>query len=78
LYRRSVPAGAEGAEQRLTSESLLQAFRSYRLIQRRTRFGRVMHATRLSQRQQQILRQLRFATPAQLLVQVLPPLPQTG
>jgi len=75
FYRQSVPAEAEVAEQRLTAESLLRAFRSYGLIQRRTRLGRVVHATHLTQRQQQILSQLDFPTPAQLLAQVLPPLP---
>jgi len=77
-YRQSVPVEAEAAEQRLTTESLLREFRSYGLIERRTEWGRTVQATQLSQRQQQILRQLRFPTPAQLLAQVLPPLPQTG
>jgi len=78
FYRQRVPAGASAAEQRLSSESLLGEFRGYGLIERRTRLGRVIQATRLSQRQQQILRQLQFPTPAQLLAQVLPPLPQAG
>src|SRR5262249_6166750 len=78
FYRRSVPAGAGAEEQRRTAESLLRAFRGYGLIQRQSRYGRVLQATRLSEDQQQILRQLRFPTPAQLLAQVLPPLPQTG
>jgi hypothetical protein len=78
FYRLSVPAGAPVAEQRLTSESLLREFQGYGLIARRCRLGRVVQATRLSQRQQQILRQLRFPTPAEMLAQVLPPLPQAG
>jgi transposase len=78
FYRRSVPAEAATTERRLTTESLLREFRGYGLIERRTGWGRVVQATQLSQRQQQILRQLRFPTPAQLLAQVLPPLPQTG
>jgi transposase len=78
FYRQSVPAGSAETEHRLTAESLLRAFRGYGLIQRRTRFGRVLQATRLNERQQQILGQLGFPTPAQLLAQVLPPLPQTG
>jgi hypothetical protein len=78
FYRQGVPAGSAEAEQRLTAESLLRAFRGYGLIQRRTRWGRVLQATRLNERQQQILCQLGFPTPAQLLAQVLPPLPQTG
>jgi len=78
FYRQSVPAGSAETEQRLTAESLLRAFRGYGLLQRRTRFGRVLQATRLNERQQQILRQLGFPTPAQLLAQVLPPLPHAG
>jgi len=73
-----VPEGAGEEERRLTAESLLRAFRGYGLIQRRGRYGRVLQATRLNERQRQILRQLGFPTPAQLLAQVLPPLPQTG
>lgn len=75
FYRRSVPAGAPLAEQRLTAESLLRIFRPYGLIVRHTQLGQVIHATRLTSRQRDILRQLGFPTPAQLLAQVLPPLP---
>jgi transposase len=78
FYRQRVASDAPVAEQRLTSESLLREFHSYGLITRQTRLGRVVEATRLSQRQQHILRQLRFPTPAQLLAQVLPPLPHAG
>jgi transposase len=75
FYRQSAPEGATAAEQRRTAESLLREFRSYGLIERQTRLGRVVRATRLTARQQQILRQLGFPSPAQLLAQVLPPLP---
>ena len=75
LYRRSVPAGARAAERRRTSEGLLREFRGYGLIERRTRLGRVVQATYLTGRQQRILLQLGFPTPARLLAQVLPPLP---
>jgi transposase len=75
FYRRSVSAEAAAAQRRRTAESLLREFRSYGLIERRTRLGRVVQATRLSSRQQQILLQLGFPTPARLLAQVLPPLP---
>jgi hypothetical protein len=78
FYRQQVPAGATAAEQRLTAESLLRAFRGYGLLERRSRYGRVLQATRLNERQQQILRQLGFPTPAQLLAHVLLPVPQTG
>jgi Domain of unknown function (DUF4277)/Transposase DDE domain len=77
FYRQSVPANAALAEQRCTAESLLRAFRGYGLIQKRTRLGRVVQATRLTERQRQILCQLKFPTPAQLLAQVLPLLPDT-
>lgn len=78
FYRQSVPAEAPVAEQRLTAESLLREFRNYGLIERRARLGRVVQATRLSARQRQILQQLRFPTPAQLLAQSLPRLLRTG
>jgi transposase len=75
FYRQSVPEGATAAEHRRTAESLLQEFRGYGLIERQTRMGRVVRATQLTGRQQQILRQLGFPVPTQLLAQVLPPLP---
>jgi hypothetical protein len=75
LYRRSVPPGARVVERRRTSEWLLRQFSGYALIERQTRLGRVVQATQLRRQQQQILLQLRFPTPVQLLAQVLPPLP---
>jgi len=75
FYRQSVPAEAEAAEWHRTTESLLRLFRRYGLIERRTRLGRVVHATRLTAEQARVLRQLHFPTPAQLLAQVLVPLP---
>jgi Domain of unknown function (DUF4277) len=75
LYRQSVAADAEVSELRRSSESLLRLFRSYGLIERRTVMGRVVHATRLTSEQSRVLRQLRFPKPAQLLAQVLAPLP---
>ena len=75
LYRRSLGEGSDPSERQRTAESLLRAFGGYGLIRRRTRLGRVVHATRLTPEQARILRQLRFPTPAQLLAQVLAPLP---
>jgi hypothetical protein len=75
FYRPSVAAGAARAEQRRTAESLRRKFRGSGLIERRTRLGRVVPATPLTARQRDVLRQLRFPTPARLLAQVLPPLP---
>jgi len=75
FYRQSVPADASAAERHRTTESLFRLFRPYGLIERRTRLGRVVHATRLTAEQAHVLRQLGFPTPAQLLAQVLAPLP---
>jgi hypothetical protein len=75
LYRQSVPADGAAAERHRTSESLLRLFRGYGLIDRTTRQGRAVHATRLTAEQARVLRQLAFPTPAQLLAQVLAPLP---
>jgi len=75
FYRQSVPAAAEAAEWHRTTESLVRLFRGYGLIERQTRLGRVVHATRLTAEQARVLRQLHFPTPAQLLAQVLVPLP---
>jgi transposase len=74
-YRQSVPEGSAAAELHRTTEGLLRTFRGYGLIERRTRQGRIVHATRLTAVQSQILRQLGFPTPTQLLAQVLAPLP---
>jgi hypothetical protein len=75
FYRQSVPAEATQSERHRTTESLLRLFRGYGLIERQTRLGRVVHATRLTPEQTRVLRQLGFPTPAQLLAQVLAPLP---
>jgi transposase len=75
MYRQSVGEVAEPAELHRTTESLLRAFRGYGLIVRRSPFGVAVHASRLSTEQARILGQLDFARPAQLLAQVLAPLP---
>jgi transposase len=75
FYRQSVPAEADTAERHRTTESLLRAFCRYGWVERRTRVGRVVHATQLTAEQARVLRQLDFPTPAQLLAQVLAPLP---
>jgi transposase len=74
-YRLTIPEGSAATAWHRTTESLLRAFRAYGLIERQTRLGRVVHATRLTADQARILRQLGFPTPAQLLAQVLAPLP---
>ena len=75
LYRRGVPADAKEQERLVTAETLLGSFRGYGLIGRRGPLGRVVHATQLTNRQRQILRQLGFPTPAEQLAAVLPRLP---
>ena len=75
FYRQRLAADAAPAERHRTTESLLRLFRGYGLIERRNRLGRVVHATRLTSEQARVLRQLGFPTPAQLLAQVLAPLP---
>jgi len=74
LYRQQV-ADAPVTERRMSSESLLRQFRVYGLIVCRAPVGRVVYATRLTTRQRQILQQLRFATPAQILARRLFPQP---
>jgi hypothetical protein len=67
LYRQSVPAEASRAEQTMTSEQLLRIFQVYGLLVQDSVYGRVIHATRLSNRQRQVLDQLHFPTPAQTI-----------
>ena len=71
-YRQSVPAGASVKEQRTTARTILDAFSKYCLLITQTRFGREIQPTRLTRRQREILQQLRFSTPAQILSQRLP------
>lgn len=77
LYRRGVAEGASVSERRRTAESLLGQFRGYGLVERSTRLGRVVHATRLTSEQARILGQLGFPTPGEMLARVLEP-PPTG
>ncbi|MBV8457679.1 MAG: IS1634 family transposase [Acetobacteraceae bacterium] len=75
LYRQRVAAEAPPQERRMTSERLLRAFDVYGLLVRQTRCGRVVHPTRLSTRQRQILDHFLFPTPAQTLKRLLMPEP---
>jgi transposase len=72
LYRQNVPHDASTKEQRTTTETILRAFNSYTLILHHTRLGREVQPTRLTTRQRQILVQLGFFTPAQILSRKLP------
>jgi transposase len=74
-YRQTVPDDAPTGEQRMTAESLLRHFRVYGCIIKWENVGRVVHPTRLTNRQQLILHQLSFPTPAQTLRRILDPVP---
>jgi len=75
IYRQSVPAKATVQEHRTTTETLLRAFSNYTLLIHHTRLGREVQTTRLTTRQRQILQQLGFDTPAQILSHHLPRAP---
>ena len=68
--RKSLPADATNKERHTTT--LLAAFQNYTILIQRTRHGRTISPTRLSARQQEILRRLELPTPAQLLRRLLP------
>ncbi len=72
LYRQSVPAEAPLKERRTTTETILRAFSRYMLLIHHRRLGREVQTTRLTTRQRQILNQLGFDTPAQILSRRLP------
>lgn len=75
IYRQNVPDDASIKERRTTTQTILRAFNRYTLIIHRTRLGREVQPTRLTTRQRQILQQLGFATPAQILSKRLPRAP---
>jgi transposase len=72
LYRQTVPAEASAQEQRTTTQTILRAFANYTVLIRHTRVGRHVQPTRLTTRQREILHQLGFDTPAQILSRRLP------
>lgn len=75
LYRQKVLNEESRQEKRLTTERMLRIFAVYGLCIERTKVGRVVHTTRLSERQKQILHRLGFPTPAQILSRILSPPP---
>jgi transposase len=75
LYRQQVPADAPAKERRTTTETILRAFGHYTILIHRTRLGREVQPTRLTTRQREILQQLGFNTPAQILSSRLPRAP---
>jgi transposase len=72
MYRQSIPAKASPKERRTTSDAILRAFQTYVLLIHRSRLGREVQPTRLTTRQRELLQQLGFATPAQVLSKRLP------
>jgi hypothetical protein len=72
LYRKQVPSRAPAKERRTTTETILRAFSNYTLLIHHTRLGREVQPTRLTTRQREILQQLGFETPAQILSRRLP------
>jgi transposase len=74
-YRRTLPATATKQDQRMTAESLLKHFRRCSLLTRESPYGRVVRATRLTQRQRAILKQLSYPAPAQTLHRILREVP---
>jgi len=75
IYRQTAPENAPPKERKITTQTILRAFNTYTLIIQRTRLGREVQPTRLTTRQRQILQQLGFNTPAQILSRRLPRAP---
>jgi len=75
MYRQNVSATASKKEKRTTTETILRAFSRYTLLIHKTRQGREVQPTRLTTRQREILSQLGFDTPAQILCRRLPRAP---
>jgi transposase len=71
-YRKTVPEDAPQKEQRATTRTILQVFSTYTLLIHHHRLGREVQPTRLTTRQREILQQLGFSTPAQILSKQLP------
>jgi hypothetical protein len=75
-YRQAVPAKARPKERRTTTLTLMRAFANYTLLIHHTRSGQQVQSTQLTTRQRQILQQLGFPTPAQILRKRLPRPPE--
>lgn len=75
-YRQAVPAKATPKERRTTTLTLMRAFANYTLLVHHTRSGHEVQTTQLTTRQRQILQQLGFPTPAQILRSRLPRPPE--
>ena len=75
IYRQNVPKDAPPKEQRTTTQTILRAFNVYALIIQQTRLGREVQPTRFTTRQREVLQQLGFNTPAQIVSRRLPRAP---
>lgn len=76
LYRQAVADDAPVTEKRMTTESILRAFRVCPLVKEVTALGCVVHPLQLTQRQRRILAHLKFPTPAQTIARRLPHYPR--
>lgn len=72
LYRQAAADDAPVAEKRMTTESILRAFRVCPIVKEVVPLGCVVHPVQLTQRQRRILAQLNFPTPAQTIARRLP------
>jgi Domain of unknown function (DUF4277) len=75
-YRQAVPDDAPISEKRLTTESILRAFRVCPLVKETTPLGCVVHPVQLTRRQRRILELLNYPTPGQTLSRRLPCYPR--
>jgi hypothetical protein len=74
-YRQHTPASAPKAERQMTAEQLLRAFAVTGILAEQAPIGQLVHPTRLSLQQRQILDRLRYPTPRQLLARSIPSAP---
>jgi transposase len=75
LYRKQVLDEEARSEKRMTTERMLRTFQVYGLYIERTPIGNVVHTTKLTERQKQILSRLGFPTPQEILRRILAPPP---
>lgn len=72
IYRQRLPKDAKPKQRRTTAETILRAFNSYVLLTHRSRVGREVQTTRLNTYQRELLQDLGFPSPSQVLSQLLP------
>jgi transposase len=71
-YRSNLPSNATLKQRRTTTLTLLKAFDNYALLIENNRYHHIVHPTRLTPRQHEILRLLDLPTPAEFLRRLLP------